>query len=162
MTTKILNPKQYAEESSFEQFEQFEKDRPARFEQFVDYIGNWTDGVEKRLGCSRFDLRYYVIKIPGKRNDVRVWVKPPLAFTLSLEGRALLNFANHTGVRPDWHEPDEQEVTAKIVGESFDNAGGSGEMEIILAVGDNTSVCLNLASVLALATAYAREHLVES
>lgn len=93
---------------------------------------------------------------------MRVWVKPPLAFTLSLEGRALLNFANHTGVRPDWHEPDEQEVTAKIVGESFDNAGGSGEMEIILAVGDNTSVCLNLASVLALATAYAREHLVES
>lgn len=27
------------------------------------------------------------------------------------------------GVRPDWHEPDEQEVTALIGGHCFDNAG---------------------------------------
>lgn len=27
------------------------------------------------------------------------------------------------GVRPDWHEPEEQEVTAKVYGQSFDNAG---------------------------------------
>lgn len=27
------------------------------------------------------------------------------------------------GVRPDWHEPDEQEVTAHFGGHCFDNAG---------------------------------------
>lgn len=27
------------------------------------------------------------------------------------------------GVRPDWHEPDEQEVTAHVGGHCFDNAG---------------------------------------
>lgn len=26
-------------------------------------------------------------------------------------------------VRPDWHEPDEQDVTARVFGFSFDNAG---------------------------------------
>ncbi len=27
------------------------------------------------------------------------------------------------GVRPDWHEPDEQRVTAVVRGKNFDNAG---------------------------------------
>lgn len=27
------------------------------------------------------------------------------------------------GVRPDWHEPDEQYVTARVEGLTFDNAG---------------------------------------
>ena len=27
------------------------------------------------------------------------------------------------GVRPDWHEPDEQDVTAHVGGHCFDNAG---------------------------------------
>lgn len=31
--------------------------------------------------------------------------------------------AQALGVRRDWHEPDEQDVTAKVFGESFDNAG---------------------------------------
>jgi hypothetical protein len=31
--------------------------------------------------------------------------------------------AGELGVRMDWHEPDEQEVTAKVRGVSFDNAG---------------------------------------
>lgn len=31
--------------------------------------------------------------------------------------------ANELGVRTDWHEPDEQEVTAIVRGASFDNAG---------------------------------------
>jgi hypothetical protein len=36
--------------------------------------------------------------------------------------------ARELGVRPDWHEPDEQEVTARVWGQNFDNAGfwGSG------------------------------------
>lgn len=35
-----------------------------------------------------------------------------------LEGLALM-----LGVRADWHEPDEQDVTIEVAGESFDNAG---------------------------------------
>jgi hypothetical protein len=35
----------------------------------------------------------------------------------------LQRLARKLGVRPDWHEPDEQEVTALVLGNSFDNAG---------------------------------------
>jgi len=31
--------------------------------------------------------------------------------------------ANELGVRDDWHEPDEQEVTVEVRGSNFDNAG---------------------------------------
>lgn len=33
------------------------------------------------------------------------------------------DLARDLGVRPDWHEPDEQEVTASVKGITFDNAG---------------------------------------
>lgn len=35
--------------------------------------------------------------------------------------------ARELGVRPDWHEPDEQNVTATTHGKSFDNAGFWGK-----------------------------------
>lgn len=35
----------------------------------------------------------------------------------------LAEFARATGVRSDWHEPDEQDLTARVEGVSFDNAG---------------------------------------
>ena len=35
----------------------------------------------------------------------------------------LVALANELGVRRDWHEPDEQGVTAEVRGKSFDNAG---------------------------------------
>lgn len=35
----------------------------------------------------------------------------------------LIAVADILGVRPDWHEPDEQDVIAVVYGESFDNAG---------------------------------------
>lgn len=35
----------------------------------------------------------------------------------------LVALAERLKVRPDWHEPDEQGVTAKVFGQSFDNAG---------------------------------------
>lgn len=35
----------------------------------------------------------------------------------------LKEIAETLGVRPDWHEPDEQEVTAHVGGHCFDNAG---------------------------------------
>lgn len=41
----------------------------------------------------------------------------------------LVQLAKDLGVRPDWHEPDEQDVTAEIYGNAynFDNAMGPGE-----------------------------------
>lgn len=37
--------------------------------------------------------------------------------------RRLTEVAAMLGVKPDWHEPDEQDVTAHVFGQSFDNAG---------------------------------------
>jgi hypothetical protein len=42
----------------------------------------------------------------------------------------LQNLAMELGVRPNWHEPDEQEVTARFYGTSFDNAGFWGGDEL--------------------------------
>lgn len=39
----------------------------------------------------------------------------------------LIADARDLGVRPDWHEPDEQGVTAEVHGSSFDNAGFWGQ-----------------------------------
>lgn len=38
----------------------------------------------------------------------------------------LKEIAKMLGVRNDWHEPDEQEVTAKVIGKHLDNAGFYG------------------------------------
>jgi hypothetical protein len=35
----------------------------------------------------------------------------------------LTDLARTLGVRPDWHEPDEQNVDVKVHGKRFDNAG---------------------------------------
>jgi len=35
----------------------------------------------------------------------------------------LIALAKVLGVRDDWHEPDEQDVTARVFGKNFDNAG---------------------------------------
>ena len=35
----------------------------------------------------------------------------------------LVQLARDLGTRPDWHEPDEQEVDAVVRGNDFDNAG---------------------------------------
>lgn len=37
----------------------------------------------------------------------------------------LRKFAVKHGLRPDWHEPDEQDVSAKVVGTILDNAFGA-------------------------------------
>jgi hypothetical protein len=39
----------------------------------------------------------------------------------------LRELARELGVRPDWHEPDEQSLTARVHGTSFDNAMGIGD-----------------------------------
>lgn len=40
--------------------------------------------------------------------------------------KQLRALAKYLGVRDDWHEPDEQAVTAMVFGSSFDNAGHWG------------------------------------
>jgi hypothetical protein len=84
------------------------------------------------------------------------------------ELKALKAFAKEYGLRPDWHEPDESEVTAVLRGTSFDNAsplpntdfeedlqrqheGGYLEKHIILKVEGKPVFCINLACLLALA-----------
>lgn len=39
----------------------------------------------------------------------------------------LVELARQLGLRPDWHEPDEQGVTARVEGNNFDNAMSPGE-----------------------------------
>lgn len=43
------------------------------------------------------------------------------------ERAQLTALAQKLGVRKDWHEPDEQGLTAQVFGQSFDNAGFWGE-----------------------------------
>lgn len=45
---------------------------------------------------------------------------------IQINSRAqLFEFAADHGLRPDWHEPDEQGINARIVGTHLDNAMGS-------------------------------------
>jgi hypothetical protein len=75
--------------------------------------------------------------------------------------------ARKLGVRPDWHEPDEQEVTVKVHGDDFDNAGfwghdsrggldtyGDGRQEIWVEIFQNDKPVaeINLATLLAMAS----------
>ena len=82
----------------------------------------------------------------------------------SLKGTAncLVGFADATGVREDWHEPDEKDVTATTIGNTLDNAFGddphnmANERIVLLRVRQGDPLPLNLASLLALATYGAR------
>ena len=64
----------------------------------------------------------------------------------------LKDLAKKIGVRKDWHEPDEQEVTARITGLSFDNAMcDRSEMTVVIYKADNYVGEINLAMLLAMA-----------
>lgn len=67
-----------------------------------------------------------------------------------------------SGCRDDMHEPDEQGVTAHVVGYTLDNAMGDDlhikaieegwqEIVVLITKDQNTTVTLNLASLIALA-----------
>jgi hypothetical protein len=70
-------------------------------------------------------------------------------------------FAQAHQIRPNWHEPDEQEVKAEVVGNHLDNAGGDdvyddaieqGWQEFVVRLsGPHGSIDVNLASLLAIA-----------
>ena len=68
----------------------------------------------------------------------------------------LREFAEEHEIRPDWHEPDEQGITAEVVGDHLDNAfgnsGTSGELVVDLYVEGKLKCSINLATLLALAT----------
>lgn len=79
----------------------------------------------------------------------------------------LVALAEKLGVRPDWHEPDEQEVTATTHGIGFDNAGFWGkeyrssydgreftEQYVILHKEGSPVAAVNLATLFAWATGY--------
>jgi hypothetical protein len=66
-------------------------------------------------------------------------------------------------VRHDWHEPDEQEITATVVGAKFDNAGLDHEKTVVLKIDRKVVGRINLATLCALATeTLRREGLVRS
>lgn len=66
---------------------------------------------------------------PGDHNEVTTKFCPDCGEQLQIDPVRIHTFAQLTevaaklGVRPDWHEPDEQQVTARVLGHSFDNAG---------------------------------------
>lgn len=78
----------------------------------------------------------------------------------------LLALKEELGVRDDWHEPDEQDVTADVAGVSFDNAGlwpaesrpfaapEVIEQHIVLRHNGETVAAVNLATLFAWATGY--------
>jgi hypothetical protein len=82
------------------------------------------------------------------------------------ERQELVELAQELGVRPDWHEPDEQEVTALCVGDDFDNAGfwpagygcksGKGgevcEKHVVIWKDGHAVAAINLATLLAWAS----------
>lgn len=79
----------------------------------------------------------------------------------------LVQLAGELGVRPDWHEPDEQDVSVRIEGEQFDNAGSwpeaearrysgdrdwKGEFCVVLVKDGQDVAVVNLASLFSMAT----------
>lgn len=90
---------------------------------------------------------------------------------VAADGRLISEFAQEHGLRPDWHEPDERGVGARIIGTHLDNAFGAmagrhvsfdghdfSEFNVILTVEDDEGVprdaaVVNLASLLAIAAA---------
>lgn len=81
------------------------------------------------------------------------------------DAQALADFAEEHALREDWHEPDEQNIGARIIGTHLDNAMGSttgfehvehGEFNVILTVDGEDTAVVNLATLLSFATAHLR------
>ena len=88
--------------------------------------------------------------------------------------KGLRSLAKQLGVRKDWHEPDEQQVTVEVRGNRFDNAGCWGredearqlaqsvqnrwnpnvEMYVIVSKNDQPIAEVNLADLFAWACGY--------
>lgn len=78
----------------------------------------------------------------------------------------LAELTRQLGVRPDWHEPDGQNVDASVIGTNFDNAGTWGpgcdahesaphrEISVLLYQDHQRVAEVNLATLFAWATGY--------
>lgn len=71
----------------------------------------------------------------------------------------LIDFKRNFGLRDDWHEPDEQDISARVTGLYFDNACGDdpstndNELTVVLYKDDHCRVfAINLATLLAIAS----------
>lgn len=63
-----------------------------------------------------------------------------------IEKRELVELFRTLGVRNDWHEPDEQGVSAQVVGTTFDNAGCRGEIMVTIYKDESPVATVNLAT----------------
>jgi len=76
--------------------------------------------------------------------------------------QALADFAIEHGLRSDWHEPDEREISARVVGDHLDNAMGPtvdrncGELNVVLTKDGEDVAVVNLATLLAWGAAHGR------
>ena len=93
-----------------------------------------------------------------------------MTMNIITERADLVDLANQLGVSPDWHEPDERNLTARVEGVSFDNAGTwpaayvsnpeALEMHVILSLVDDNGrnprdvAAVNLATLFAWATGF--------
>lgn len=68
------------------------------------------------------------------------------------ERKGLKEFKRSAGVGDNWHEPDEQEVSATVTGDYLDNAGCGSEFVVHLEGPKGLKLDINLASLLSLAT----------
>lgn len=69
----------------------------------------------------------------------------------------LVGLAAVMGVRPDWHEPDEQDVTVEVVQGDFDNCSAGpdlGEAGVWLVQSGRRVAFVNMATLFAFATGY--------
>ncbi|MFG3710925.1 hypothetical protein [Micromonospora sp. NPDC047730] len=75
--------------------------------------------------------------------------------------REFVALARRLGVRPDWHEPDEREVAARVQGSHLDNAMGAtgecGELRVIFSQDGEDIAAVNLANLCAWASVPADE-----
>lgn len=93
-------------------------------------------------------------------------MRPHQRITTRAELREL---ARQLGVRPDWHEPDGQEVDASVIGTNFDNAGTWGpdcdvhesaphrEISVLISQTSTLVAEVNLATLFAWAAGYEGE-----
>ena len=72
--------------------------------------------------------------------------------SLKNDKQRLKEWKAKAGVRENWHEPDEQQVTACVTGKYFDNAGTKNEQMVVLSSPNAGEFRINLATLCAIAS----------
>ena len=93
---------------------------------------------------------------PYTEVDVKMPDDPSIYISTATD---LAVLSDRLGVRPDWHEPDNQSITARVIGDHLDNAMGPadaannfGEYNILLDRDGTTVGVINIADLLAWAS----------